>query len=209
MTGLSEGTPVRADLPHHHPDHDHFNGEKGTITDVTPLPFPDSHTYTVEFATTDATETFYTDTHLTPLPYKVTVDADTHHQTTDTLETWDGHEHEVTFNTYGNHAHFTAQFLNTKYDEHIQRLTPDIKTESRLDGRDTRFTTGTVHLEVLDAHNTVLGTRITDISELGHGVKPGYGFCPFVKLDEEPRYDRIDRIDIYINPVVEDDLVTA
>lgn len=127
---------------------------------------------------------------------------DTHNTSTHPLPTSDRdlEDPDVTFHTYGNNASFTAQFLNTEYWDEIRKISPEIYTESRLDGEKEKFTEGTLHIEIRDSAGNVLAERTADISDLGHSVKPGYGFVPYVKFPKPTHYSNISSIHIFINP---------
>lgn len=125
---------------------------------------------------------------------------DTTSETTDTLETWNGNEHDVTFTTRGNHAYFTTQFCHTALTEEPHRLSFEVYTNHRLDNTDTKFTTGTVHIEVLDDTDTILAEETTPIEDLNHAVQPGYAFIPAIELNEPTPFDTIHTINIDVDP---------
>lgn len=90
--------------------------------------------------------------------------------------------------------------LNTEYhaSDDLRKFSPEIFVESRVDGSDESVKNGTVRLEVIDERGVVVGQRETPISNLGHSVKPGYGFVPYVNIDAGVKPQDLAEIRVFI-----------
>lgn len=124
--------------------------------------------------------------------------------TDDVLELYnfdvDVEDAKITYVVCSNCVKAEGKTLNTEYrsGEDLRKFSPEIFVEKRVDDSNDAVQLGRVRIEVVDKTNTVVGEREEAISDLGHSVRPGYGFVPYVYIDGGVKPEDVSEVRVFI-----------
>jgi hypothetical protein len=107
---------------------------------------------------------------------------------------------DVTYVVCSNFVEAEGRTLNMEYhaEDDLRKFSPDILVTSRSDGLDERVSSGRIRLEVYDSSGELVGEREAAISDLGHGIQPGFGFVPYVKINEGIKPGDVSEVRVFI-----------
>ena len=122
-------------------------------------------------------------------------------RTSDEIELFDKEKTCINFVVCSNIIDAEGMTLNEYFsaDEKIKKFSPEISVKSRIDGVEEKVQKGKIRIEVYDITGGLVGERDTHISELGHVVKPGYGFVPYVMIPDGVSIEDINEIRVSIS----------